>query len=178
MSDAAVYLGDGYRIEGLFGGGGGVELLLIRQLLQSVALEDLLHLAEYHFYGVVVGGVGQVPDELDVEVAARFQGVRTGVDAEVVRVDGQGRASVHVPEPVQELDVFELVEGLPLKRKAFYADALRDGGADRDVPAAHLGLVDGDVFVLAAPLQLLHAQLGEDHLVEEDELAAERFPRV
>jgi hypothetical protein len=178
VSDAAVDLGPLYLIEGVLHLVDIVELLDVGQLLEPLALVDLLDLREHQLDGVELRRVREVENGQDVEVAVGLHRLLRLVHAQVVLVDGQGLVEIHEPDPVEELDVLPPVEGLPLDHQGFDASALGNCGAAADVALVQRLLVHLDVGALVAPVLLLDGELGEVDLVKVDDLAAKALPHV
>ena len=109
MADARVHLRDGHRVEGVLRGSLRIEGDAIGELVEALALEVALHLAEDHLDRVVVRTVGEVKERQDLKVAVGAMRGGRLVDGQIVHEDAKYRARVHEAQPVQELAVVECV---------------------------------------------------------------------
>ena len=173
MSDAGVHLAGRDLVEGVLHLLDGIELLVVRQPVESLALVDALHLTEDGLDGVVVGAVAQVEDRNDLQPPVGVHRFFALMHPKVIHEDHQVLVVVDEGDPVEELDVLVAVEGLLLDGEGLDAGAFGDHRADGHVAAVDSLLVDVDVGVLVAPLNLLDARLGEVDLIEPKDAPAQ-----
>ena len=145
-----------------------IELPVVDQRVQPLALEDSLHLTEAGLYGVVVGTGGDVEDGIDLPLLVEFVHDLHLVGAQLVHEERE-RPVVHLgrellDERVEPVDAGDLLLGLD----AYYTPGGTHGCNASAEANEYLILLDGDVGLPVAVLLLLQGLLGEYDFVKID----------
>ena len=157
-------------LEGTLDGRIHVENAVIRQMVKLVLAEVQLGLGEDSFDRIPIGRIALVEDELDIEAIAQFF-LCSMVLRQIVGEEGDGNASILLPEQFGELQEFLVLAGVVEGVEEGDADVVVDGGGGLQECGEGVFLVDDGVAVHPRPVAILVDVLGEEDLVDVEEHA-------
>ena len=160
-------------IKGIFNLSSSIKFLHISKFPKPLFIEDSFDLAEHILYGVVIRGVGQVKDRLDVQLFVGVPSLSGLMDTEVVHEDRDRFTAIYIAEPVKVLNELVSVEGLLLYGKSFNASSFCDGGANAGITSIYSRLIYFNVTMHIAPSIFVNTKFSEVHFIQPKDFMTE-----